>query len=113
MLEAPRLGFGIPLVARGREVDRLRAAYEQAAAGSAAAVLVAGDAGVGKTRLTEELTTMATDKDALVLTGRCLDAGETGLAYLPFAEALSGVADREAALRGHPALVTLFPDATL
>jgi DNA-binding CsgD family transcriptional regulator len=113
MLDVPRLGSGIPLVARGREVDRLRAAYEQAAAGTAAAVLVAGDAGVGKTRLTEELTTMATDKGAQVLTGRCLDAGETGLAYLPFAEALSGVSDRERALLRHPAVATLFPDAVL
>src|SRR2546423_1323800 len=113
MLDVPRLGSGIPLVARGRELDRLRAAFERAAAGTAAAVLVAGDAGVGKTRLTEELTIMAIDKGALVLTGRCLDAGETGLAYLPFAEALSGVADRERALRSHPAVATLFPDAVL
>lgn len=113
MVDVLRLGSGIPLVARGREVDRLRVAYEQAAAGSAAAVLVAGDAGVGKTRLSEELAAMAADTGALVLTGRCLDAGEAGLAYLPFAEALSGVPDREAALRRQPAVVTLFPDATL
>ena len=113
MLDVPRLGSGIPLVARGRELDRLRAAFEQAAAGTAAAMLVAGDAGVGKTRLTEELATMAVDKSALVLTGRCLDAGETGLAYLPFAEALAGVSDRERALRGHPAIATLFPEAAL
>jgi DNA-binding CsgD family transcriptional regulator len=113
MVYVPRLGTGIPLVARGREVDRLRAAFEQAAAGTAAAVLVAGDAGVGKTRLTEELTTMAADKGALVLTGRCLDAGEAGLAYLPFAEALSGIPDREAALRRRPAVGTLFPEAVL
>ena len=113
MLDVPRLGSGIPLVARGRELDRLRAAFEQAAAGTAAAVLVAGDAGVGKTRMTEELTTMATDKGALVLTGRCLDAGETGLAYLPFAEALTGLSDRDRVLRGHPAVATLLPDSVL
>src|SRR6266540_4790131 len=108
MLDAPRLGFGIPLVARGREVDRLRAAYEQAAAGSAAAVLVAGDAGVGKTRLTEELAELARGRGALVLTGRCLDAGETGLPYLPFAEALGQARDRmQADLPVRPALARL------
>lgn len=73
-----RLGSGIPLVARDRELGRLRVAFDQAAAGSAVAVLVSGDAGVGKTRLTEELAAVARAKDAVVLTGRCLDAGETG-----------------------------------
>jgi DNA-binding CsgD family transcriptional regulator len=113
MLDVPRLGSGIPLVARGREVDRLRAACEKAAGGTAAALLVAGDAGVGKTRLTEELTTMALDKGAVVLTGRCVDIGENGLAYLPFAEALSGVSNRERMLARHPVIATLFPDAVL
>ncbi|MFL6142430.1 MAG: ATP-binding protein [Labedaea sp.] len=114
MLDMPRLGSGVPLVARGREVDRLRAAFEQAdGGGSAAALLIAGDAGVGKTRLIEELAGLARDKDALVLTGRCLDATETGLAYLPFAEALAGVGDRERAIRAHPGLATLFPESAL
>ncbi|HEU5474579.1 MAG TPA: AAA family ATPase [Actinophytocola sp.] len=113
MLDMPRLGSGIPLVARGRELDRLRAAFEQAAAGSAAAVLIAGDAGVGKTRITEELTGLARDAGALVLTGRCLDATETGLAYLPFAEALSQVPDRDRAVAGHPRLASLFPELAL
>jgi DNA-binding CsgD family transcriptional regulator/tetratricopeptide (TPR) repeat protein len=113
MLDMPRLGSGIALVARSRELDRLRAAFEQAVGGSATAVLVAGDAGVGKTRLTEELARLAADKGALVLTGRCLDATESGLAYLPFAEALAGVADREAAVAAHPRLATLFPELAL
>jgi DNA-binding CsgD family transcriptional regulator/tetratricopeptide (TPR) repeat protein len=113
MLDMPRLGSGVPLVARGRELERLRAALEQAMSGAATAVLMAGDAGVGKTRLTEELATLARDKDALVLTGRCLDVTETGLAYLPFAEALGQVPDREAAVRAHAGLATLFPEGAL
>jgi DNA-binding CsgD family transcriptional regulator len=113
MLDMPRLGSGVPLVARGRELERLRAALEQAMSGAATAVLMAGDAGVGKTRLTEELATLAGDKDALVLTGRCLDVTETGLAYLPFAEALGQVPDREAAVRAHAGLATLFPEGAL
>jgi ATP/maltotriose-dependent transcriptional regulator MalT len=113
MQNVARLGSGIPLVARDRELDRLRAVFEQAAGGTATAVLISGDAGVGKTRLTDELATAALDKGAEVLTGRCLDAGETGLPYLPFAEALSQVPDREQAVLAHPALGKLFPDLTL
>ncbi|HEV2778581.1 MAG TPA: AAA family ATPase [Actinophytocola sp.] len=111
MRDVPRLGSGIPLVARGREMDRLRAAFERAASGSAAAVLVAGDAGVGKTRLTEELAAMARDKGALVLAGRCLDAGETGLPYLPFAEALTQAREAVPAdVLARPALARLLPE---
>ncbi|MCT2585334.1 helix-turn-helix transcriptional regulator [Actinophytocola gossypii] len=110
MLAVARLGSGIALVARDRELGRLRAALEGAAAGTAAAVLVSGDAGVGKTRLTEELAALARESDALVLTGRCLDAGETGLPYLPFVEAMAQLPDREHSVRAHPALARLLPD---
>lgn len=113
MQDVARLGSGIPLVARDRELDRLRAVFERAAGGTATAMLISGDAGVGKTRLTEELTTVARDKGGLVLVGRCLDAGETGLPYLPFAEALSQIPERGQAVLAHPALAKLFPDVTL
>ncbi|CCH34043.1 AAA family ATPase [Actinosynnema sp. NPDC047251] len=106
-----RLGTGIPLVARSREMTRLRAALDEAARGKAGAVLLAGDAGVGKTRLVEELAAAA---DALVLTGRCLDVGETGLPYLPFTEVLGQV--REAGLldvEARPALGRLLPELSL
>ncbi|WP_335618106.1 ATP-binding protein [Lentzea guizhouensis] len=103
-----RLGSGIPLVARDRELTRLRAALTNAGNGTAAAVLLAGDAGVGKTRLVDELAAAA--DDTLVLLGRCLDAGETGLPYLPFAEAL-GQLKTETAHR--PALAMLLPQLAL
>ncbi|MFB9596916.1 AAA family ATPase [Saccharothrix longispora] len=107
-----RLGSGIPLVARSREVARLRAALDDAARGTAGAVLLAGDAGVGKSRLVDELAAAA--GDALVLTGRCLGVGETGLPYLPFTEALGQV--REAGLldvAARPALAPLIPELAL
>jgi ATP/maltotriose-dependent transcriptional regulator MalT len=94
-------------------MTRLRAAFDQTVAGTPAAILISGDAGVGKTRLTEELATLARAKDAVVLAGRCLDAGETGLPYLPFVEAMGQVPDRERAVRTHPALARLLPDAVL
>ncbi|SER09201.1 regulatory protein, luxR family [Lentzea albida] len=103
-----RLGSGIPLVARDRELDRLRAALAQAGEGTAGAVLLAGDAGVGKTRLIDELAASA--DDTLVLTGRCLDAGETGLPYLPFAEALGKL---KPDVLNRPALAMLLPQLAL
>ncbi|HET6504049.1 MAG TPA: AAA family ATPase [Amycolatopsis sp.] len=110
----PRLGSGIPLVARVDELRGLRAAFSRAARGDAGAVLVAGDAGVGKTRLLTELGELAAERGALVLTGRCLDVREGGLPYLPFAEALAPLAgvDEEivaAPVRLRPALGRLLP----
>ncbi|MFC4001063.1 AAA family ATPase [Prauserella oleivorans] len=110
----PRLGSGIPLVGRVPELARLRAALDRATTGEATAILLAGDAGVGKTRLVTELAEGAAADGALVLTGRCLDLREDGLPYLPFAEALAplagtGDAAVEAALAARPALGRLVP----
>ncbi|AXB43886.1 helix-turn-helix transcriptional regulator [Amycolatopsis albispora] len=114
MQTVPRLGSGIPLVARTSEMRRLRAALARAERNEAGAVLLSGDAGVGKTRVLTELGEHAASRGALVLTGRCLDVREGGLPYLPFAEALtplatsgdSAVAD---ALRVRHALGRLLP----
>jgi ATP/maltotriose-dependent transcriptional regulator MalT len=94
-------------VARGRELRALRAAFTSAAGGTATAVLLSGDAGVGKTRMAEELAEAARADGALVLTGRCLDSGETGLPYLPVVEALGPVRERAGS---RAALARLFGD---
>ena len=104
----PRLGSGIPLVGRSSQMRQLRSALDRARNGSAGAVLVSGDAGVGKSRLLDELVALARSDGALVLTGRCVDVGETGLPYLPFAEALGPLRDT-AAMRSRPALGRLVP----
>ncbi|WP_027947114.1 helix-turn-helix transcriptional regulator [Amycolatopsis taiwanensis] len=114
MLLVPRLGSGIPLVGRVDELRRLRAAFLRAERGEAGAVLVAGDAGVGKTRLLTELGEFAAGRGALVLTGRCLDVREGGLPYLPFAEAFGPLATMDdevvaGAVGPRPALGRLLP----
>lgn len=78
-----------PLVGRSEELAVLLAALERAAAGESGAVVVSGEAGVGKTRLLEELADQAGRAGATVLVGHCLDIGEVGLPYLPFTEALA------------------------
>ncbi len=78
-------------VGRERELRTLKDLVASAVAGQARAVLVAGDAGVGKTRLVAELVAQAHTDGALVMTGHCVEMGAGGLPYLPFAEALTRV----------------------
>ncbi|MBT8225967.1 MAG: AAA family ATPase, partial [Dactylosporangium sp.] len=84
-----------PLVGRDRELARLRAALTRVHAGEPVAVLVGGEAGVGKTRLVGAFLDHAAAGGATVLTGHCLDLGEQGLPFAPFAEALRTVLRRE------------------
>ncbi|MEV0616501.1 AAA family ATPase [Nonomuraea sp. NPDC050404] len=73
------------LVGREAELRRLREAVERARSGAASVVVVAGEAGVGKSRLVGELVRAAEGVRALV--GGCLDvAAEVALA--PLVEAL-------------------------
>jgi len=109
------MGSEKPLIGRGAELARLSAAVERARAGSPAAVLLSGDAGVGKTRLLTELCQRARQSGATVVVGHCVDLGAVGLPYLPFAEALRQLADLAGedgplaeALRDRPALDRLI-----
>jgi len=77
------------MVGRDEELGRLLAALEAAGRGTAAsALLVAGEAGVGKTRLVDEFTERARRDGTFVLAGACLDVGETAAPFAPVAEAL-------------------------
>jgi DNA-binding CsgD family transcriptional regulator len=88
-----------PLVGREAELAALQEAAEQAAAGRARAVLVAGDAGVGKSRLVTELVARAEAGHALALVGHCVELGEGELPYAPVAGALRALAGFEASRR--------------
>jgi predicted ATPase len=76
------------LVGRDAEVARLDAALERAAAGRPAIVVVAGEAGVGKTRLITELTARCAAQGTRVLAGGCVPVGEGALPYAPIVEIL-------------------------
>ncbi|MGO4258722.1 helix-turn-helix transcriptional regulator [Marmoricola sp. RAF53] len=56
------------------------------------AVLLSGDAGVGKTRLLTELRDLAFDEGWQVVAGHCLDFGDSALPYLPFSEVIGRLA---------------------
>src|SRR6266487_4310420 len=80
------------LVGRDAEVAQLRSVLARAAAGQPGTVLVAGDAGVGKTRLVAEVLGDAGEIGAVALAGGCLDVVEGVLAYAPMVEALRPLA---------------------
>ena len=67
----------------------------QAAAGHGGTVLVAGDAGIGKTRLVAELGARARAAGAQMLVGRCIDLIGAEVPYLPVAEAIRPLTARE------------------
>ncbi|MFJ9387203.1 AAA family ATPase [Nocardioides sp. NPDC101246] len=77
-------------------------------------VLLAGDAGVGKTRLLTALRDSAVSDGWQVHAGHCVDFGESAVAYMPFSEILDrivadlpDVVERVAA--DYPALARLRP----
>jgi len=103
----------------GREEELAELSTSLGLGGSApatagAAVLLAGDAGVGKTRLLLELCDRARAEGWTVLAGHCLDFGDSALPYLPFSEVLGRLAadrpaDVEEAMERFPALARLLP----
>lgn len=76
----------MPLVGRGREWEALTGAH-RAAATDGRVVAIEGEAGIGKTRLCEEIVSHARDLGARTLIARC-HQGEDLLAYGVAADAL-------------------------
>jgi DNA-binding CsgD family transcriptional regulator/tetratricopeptide (TPR) repeat protein len=69
-------------VGRVEQLDALSAALDEASDGRATAVIVGGEAGIGKTRLVAEFAGRARTAGALVLTGGCAPI-DGGLPYGP------------------------------
>ncbi|MCV7401162.1 AAA family ATPase [Mycobacterium fragae] len=104
-----------PFVGRASELERLLSTWRTALDGGMRAVLIAGEPGVGKTRLAGEWSRQAYELGAVVLYGRCDE--DLGAPYQPFAEALRSLmpclgAERLRGLRGVEALLPLVPGLT-
>jgi ATP/maltotriose-dependent transcriptional regulator MalT len=79
-------------VGRTQELARLHQLLARAADGTPLLALLGGEAGVGKTRLVEQLAAPAQEQGARVLVGGCVPLGEEGLPFAPVVEALRGLA---------------------
>src|SRR4029077_12504562 len=85
-------------VGREAELHQLEAAFDAAVSSQGGLVMVVGETGIGKTTLTEQLTTYATLRGGRTLVGHCYEEGSLSLPYLPFVEAMrTYVLDREPA----------------
>jgi predicted ATPase len=78
-------------VGRTQELARLHQLLGRAVGGEPLVALVGGEAGVGKTRLAEQLAAAAEGQGVRVLGGGCVPLGEEGLPFAPVIEALRGL----------------------
>ena len=85
-LPGPLATGGTPLTDRTDELGLLEAAFGQAGAGQLQVAFLAGEAGIGKTRLVAELAARVHGAGSLVLYGRCDE--DMVVPYQPFVEAL-------------------------
>jgi hypothetical protein len=74
-------------VGRSLELDRLQRAVDAALGGHGSLVMLAGEPGIGKTRLAERASEYAGLRGAQTLLGHCHET-EAGIPYLPFVEAI-------------------------
>ena len=76
------------LVGRTQELAVLDRAYERLLDAAPTAVLIAGEAGVGKSRVVEEAVLRFAARDARVLSGSCVQLVGEAIAFAPLAGAL-------------------------
>jgi ATP/maltotriose-dependent transcriptional regulator MalT len=105
------------LVGRNAQLAELTRALQQVTTGNSATVLVAGEAGIGKSRLIGEFAESARARGAAVTIGQCVDLDDHGSAFAPIAGMLRGLIEQvgletfvEAAGPGRWALGGLVPE---
>jgi predicted ATPase/class 3 adenylate cyclase len=106
--------LGAEMVGRRAELELLQAAFRRLVdAGSCELVIVAGEAGVGKSRLAAEFLD-SLGLEATVLSGRCLSYGQ-GITYWPLAEVVRtavGIRDEDSQDRAGQKIAALLVGET-
>ena len=116
LVPVERISVSPVFVGRSAELAELAAALRRAGEGQPQALLIAGDAGVGKTRLLEEFLCAATARGAVAAVGGCIEIGADGLPYAPVVTALRalhralGVEVEQAAAGNEGRLAQLLPE---
>ena len=102
------------LIGRAEDLAALDAGLDQARNGEPVTVVLAGEAGIGKTRLVQEFSERAFAQGARLLSGACIDVGDATLPYGAVVDALRTVpaeAFEELPDRLRRPLATLVPEA--
>jgi tetratricopeptide (TPR) repeat protein len=79
-------------IGRDPELAELLAGFLDATEGRGGVFLIAGEAGIGKTAIADQLASRAAERGALVLWGRCWEGGSAP-PYWPWAQIIRAVAD--------------------
>jgi predicted ATPase len=104
--------FNGNFVGRTNEIARLSEAWARAALHSGSLVLIDGEGGIGKTRLTEEVASHAKSRSGRVVWGRCYE-GEDAPGFWPWIQVVTDLqADVDVAALGSAAgtLALLVPN---
>src|ERR1700749_1424400 len=96
------------LIGRGEQMAALEAAFASVRQGGPSAVLLGGEAGVGKSRLVSDFSRTAASAGARVLTGGCLELGTDGLPFAPFTAVLRDLVHE----MGADAVASMLPGRT-
>jgi ATP/maltotriose-dependent transcriptional regulator MalT len=96
------------LVGRDEQMAALEDAFASVRQGGPTAVLLGGEAGVGKSRLVSEFGRAAEAAGACVLTGGCLELGTDGLPFAPFTAVLRQLVHEH----GPDAVAAMLPGRT-
>jgi class 3 adenylate cyclase len=104
---------GAPIVGRAAALATLTAQLEAVTNGPAGIVLVAGEPGIGKSRLVAEVARRAHEQGVVVVLGRCDE--EAALPYEPFVEVVRHLHAHDALspLPGLPLLLPELPASTV
>ncbi len=101
---------GEELAGRSVELDRLESSWRRAGEGTRRVALIAGESGIGKTRLVGELASVVDSQNGAVLYGRCDE--DMVVPYQPFVEALQPYVSAYPAAALHERLHGLEQDLT-
>jgi predicted ATPase len=103
------------LVGRSAELEVLAAALDAACGGRGAVVFLVGEAGIGKSRLVQEISSIAGERGVRILRGRAVPDSSTS-AFRPLVEALAALEADPGSLGDDvhpwlPALAGILPTA--
>jgi signal transduction histidine kinase/tRNA A-37 threonylcarbamoyl transferase component Bud32 len=82
-----KLTYQTRLVGREQEFRKIENLFDSAIKGNGSICLIAGEAGIGKSRLVEEIRAYVYEKNGLFIRGRCLNY-ENKFPYQPFKDAI-------------------------